>query len=171
MKVVCVAGGSYKSIYLNDLTKLKSCDLLVFNFGVLYNYVVKEELLGNAFLTKEILTLAKKLKCVVVAGVYVENLEGIIKSILVCDGEKIFVAPVFYASKIYCCNKMFIAGDENTNYERANKIVLTNKRIYPNLDKCSGNKIYIFCDKYGASLINQKKIERKFNKCSKFILK
>ena len=48
MKIVCVSGGTYKSFYLNYCIKLRQCDLLLFNFGIIYDYVVSEELLKNA---------------------------------------------------------------------------------------------------------------------------
>ena len=37
MKIVCVSGGSYKSFYLNYYVNLKSCDLLIFNYGIIYD--------------------------------------------------------------------------------------------------------------------------------------
>ena len=53
MKIVCVVGGSYKSFYINHFRNIQSCDLLVFNFGILYDYDMKEELLGSAVVTYE----------------------------------------------------------------------------------------------------------------------
>ena len=60
MKIVCVAGGSYKSFYLNYVTKLKKCDLLIFNFGILYDYDIHDELMGKGVVTKELMNLSNR---------------------------------------------------------------------------------------------------------------
>ncbi len=171
MNIVCVSGGSYKSFYLNHFIKMKKCDLLIFNFDIIYDYVVKDELLKDAVVTKELLMLSKKLNSVVVAGVYVVNKEGKKKRIIVCNGDKIEICSIVFGAKIFICNKSFIIGDEKTKYFKENKIILSKKSVYVNLFNCAKNKIYIFCHARGASLVVNKKIKRKFNKYSKFILK
>lgn len=170
MRIVCVAGGSYKSFYLNYFCKLSRCDLLVFNYGIIYDYNTFNELLGDAIVTKELLALSSALHCVVVAGVYVVGAERV-KSIIVCDGDKIQLDKAASGAKIHVKNLTFIVGDERTDYKNANKIILCNKRIEPILQHCSKRKIYVFCDKFGVNFVQNQKMERKFNKYSKFILK
>lgn len=171
MKVIFVAGGSYKSFYLNYFVKLKHCDVLIFNFNILYDYVLKDELLGNALVSKELKTISKKLKCKVVAGINAVYLNNVCKSILVCDGDRITVSSVKFGAKIFINKKAYIVGDEKTNYFYSNKIILSKNRIYPKIENCSKNKIYLFCDSYGVSLIENKNFSRKINKYSKIVLK
>ena len=171
MKIVCVSGGSYKSFYINHFVKMKKCDLLVFNFNIIYDYVVEDELLKGAIVTKELMMLSKRLKTVVVAGVYCVTNEGRKKSLITCNGDKIEICSIEYGAKIFVSNNCFVVGDRTTKFLQNNKIILSEKDIYANLLNCSKNKIYIFCHSRGVSLIVNKKIKRKFNKCSKFILK
>lgn len=171
MRIVCVAGGSYKSFYLNCFVKLKRCDLLIFNYGIIYNYNTSEELLGQALVTKELMSISKALKCVIVAGVMVEGCNKTTKSIIVCDGDKIHIENTCIGARIHVKNKSFIIGDEFTDYKKQNKIILCSKRIEPNLSHCSKRKIYVFCDKFGVNIVNKQKMTRKFNKYSKFSLK
>ena len=171
MKIVCVAGGSYKSFYLNYFVKLYKCDLLVFNFGIIYDYDICDELTRQSIVTRELMMLSKKLRCIVVAGVNVVFKEKVDKSIIVCDGEKIHISKAKTGAKICIRKTCFIIGDENTEYKSNNKIILSSKRIYPNIEHCSKRKIYIFCDKFGVCLIEKGKLKRKFHKFSKIILK
>ncbi len=171
MRIVAVSGGSYKSFYINCFLKLKKCDLLIFNFGIIYNYVVEDELLKSAIVTKELLQLASKLNATVVAGVFVVSKKRRQKSIIVCDGDKIEIQP---ANKgvLVCLKKcQFFVGDESANCLRYNKIVLSGKRIRPKIEHCSPKKCYVFCDNYGTTFVQNGKFERKFNKYSKIILK
>ncbi|MBE5741681.1 MAG: hypothetical protein E7351_04065 [Clostridiales bacterium] len=171
MKIVCVAGGSYKSFYINCCLRLRKCDLLIFNFDIIYDYVIKDEILGNGVVTKEILLLADRLKCTVLAGVNVIRGNKKSKAILSCDGEKICIHSISSGAKIFIKGKNFVVGDRTTNYGKLNKIILTDRRVYPNVSSCSRCKIYIFCDKFGVDYINNKKLIRNFNKHSKIILK
>ena len=170
MRIVCVAGGSYKSFYLNYFSKLSRCDLLIFNFGIIYDYNTFNELMGDAIVTKELMNLSQSMHGVVVAGVNVVGAEKV-KSIIVCDGDKIQLDKAISGARVHIKNHTFIVGDEHTDYKKANKIILCNKRIEPNLTHCSKRKIYIFCDKFGVNFVQNQKIIRKFNKYSKFILK
>ena len=170
MRIVCVAGGSYKSFYLNYFSKLSRCDLLVFNFGIIYDYNTFNELMGDALVTKELMNLSKALRCVVAAGAYVVG-EKRGKSIIVCNGDKIQIDKCAFGARIQIKKQTFIVGDEQTDYKKANKIILCDKRIEPNLAHCSKRKIYIFCDNFGVNFVQNKKMTRKFYKYSKFILK
>ena len=111
MKMVFVCGGSYKSFYLNFLKKMSKCDLLVFNFGIIYNYNIKEELLGEGIVSKELFMLSKTLGTVVVAGVYVEG-RVLRKSLIICDGEKLNIVPAFEGVKCFIGKTEVVVGDE-----------------------------------------------------------
>lgn len=171
MKIICVAGGSYKSFYFNYFVKLRRCDLLIFNFGIIYDYDICNELTRFGIVTRELMALSKKLHSVVVAGVNVVFKGKVNKSVIVCDGEKIHINKVKTGAKICIKKTHFIIGDETTDYKSNNKIILCSKRIHPNLERCSKRKIYIFCDKFGVYLVENGKLKRKFNKFSKIILK
>ncbi len=164
MKIICVAGGSYKSFYLNFFCKLKNCDLLIFNYGIIYDYDVKNELVGPAIVTKELLNLARKLNCVVVAGIYKIFRNSKTKAIIYTNGDKLHLSPVKTGQEIHIKNNTFIVGDEFTNYFNKNKIVLSSKKIVPQLKNCSIKKLYIFCDKFGTTFVKNKKLIRRFNK-------
>ena len=171
MKIVCVAGGSYKSFYLNHLVNLRKADMLVFNFGIIYDYVQEDELLGDALVTKELLSLSRRLNATVVAGVFVVMGKSRHKAIIVSDGDKIHIFDIQKGAKIQSGNHTFVIGDEHTDYRTYHKIVLTKTQIRPNVSSCSKRKILIFCDKFGVNVVLRGKFERIFNKYSKIILK
>lgn len=171
MNIVCVSGGSYKSFYINHFIKMKKCDLLIFNFDIIYDYIVKDELLKDAIVTKELLMLSNKLKTIVVAGVYVINNMCKRKSLLICNGDQIEICSMTSGAKIFIGKKCFIIGDDKTKYGKENKIILTKKSLFINTFNCAKNKIYIFCHAYGTKYVVNKKLKRKFNKYSKIILK
>ncbi len=171
MKIIYVAGGKYKSFYLNKFLKLKECDLLIFNFNIFYPYIVKEELLGDAILTKEILFLSRSLNCTLVAGVEVVYQNKNRLGILVCDNDKIYISMLDEGAKVIVKDYTFRIGGAKTKYGKDNIIILSRRRMYPNLYNCSRNKIYLFCDPYGVDIVKNKKLERKFHKYSKIILK
>ena len=68
MRIVCVAGGSYKSFYLNNLYHLGKCDLLIFNYDIFYDIVNRLDIKQSPTVN-EIIQLATRLNCKVVAGV------------------------------------------------------------------------------------------------------
>lgn len=171
MKIVCVAGGSYKSFYINHLIKLNRIDLLVFNFDIIYDYVVTDELIGDAVVTKELMSLSKKLNATIVAGVFIVTKRSRKKAIITCDGDKIEICNLVYGSKVMIKNHTFVIGDERTNYKNYDKIILTRSQIKPNLNNCSKHKILIFLDRFGLNLVQNGKMIRNFNKYSKIILK
>ncbi len=171
MKIICVVGGSYKSFYLNYFVKLNKCDLLIFNFGIIYDYDICRELTKNSIVTKELMSLAKRLNTIVVAGVNVIFKDKVKQSIIVCDGEKIHINSAKMGAKLFVKGKYFIVGTEATDYKKLNKIVLAKKRIYPNVNHCSKRKIYLFCDNFGVCVVENGKLKRKFNKFTKIILK
>ncbi len=168
MRIVCVAGGSYKSFYLNCFLKLKKCNILVFNYGIIYNICTNESFIAVA---KELSALSNALHCVVVAGVFEKKFNSTIKRVMLCRGNKVELKNVKIGAKFVFKNKSFIVGDEFTDYKNKNKIILCNKQIKPILKHCSKRKIYVFCDNYGVNLVQNRKLSRKFCKYSKFILK
>lgn len=170
MKIVCVSGGSYKSFYLNYLKKLGGCDLIVFNYGIIYNYNIKEELFGNAIVTKELMSLSKRLHSLVVAGVFVEG-QNVKKSIIVCDGEKIHLVDAKVGIKLEVCKSEFAIGDERLQIKGCNKIILSSIRIHPCVEHCVDKRVYIFCDNFGVTMVKNRKLTRNFNKYFKIILK
>lgn len=184
MKIVCVSGGSYKSFYLNHFVKIKHCDLLIFNFGIIYDYVVKDELLDYGVVTKELLSLSNALKAVVVAGVNVVQNGKTQKSLIVSDGEKIYLSSLKLGVKVclnedngknssvnlknrqyrgHIFNNQFVVGCKSTNFGSCNKIVFTEQTIKPNIAHCNPNKIYIFCNKFGVNVVkNKQNLEFKY---------
>ena len=171
MKIVCVAGGSYKSFYLNYVINLQKCDLLIFNFGILYDYDIYDELMGKGIVTKELMNLSRRLDTQIVAGIFVKYKNKIEKSIIICNKDKIELNQISLGAKIIVKNKTFVIGDESTKTKSNNKIILSSKRLYPNLEHCALNKFYVFLDKFGVTFIEKRKMTRKFNKYSKFVLK
>ena len=171
MKIVYVAGGSYKSFYLNCFLKLSKLNLLIFNYDILYDYNYSKELLGNNIVTKELMMLSKTLNCVVVAGIYVIRGSEKTKSLILCNGDKLEISKAQTGIEYNYNNVKYIIGDEKTNYKNSCRIVISNKRIYPVKEHCSFNKNYLFCDKHGVTIIQNQNLTRKFNKYSKIILK
>ncbi len=170
MKIVVVSGGNYKSFYLNCFLKLHKCDLLVFNFGIIYDYVIEDEILHNAVVTNELMMLSNKLRCPVVAGVYVVG-KMRRQSIIVCDGEKIHISSINDGAIVTIKNKIFTIGVEGISGYKHNKIILSKKRLYPLIEHCAKNKVYLFCDGYGVSVIEDKTFKRFFSKYAQIILK
>ncbi len=167
MKIICISGGSYKSCYLNYLQKLKFCDLLIINFGVMYvcnnNTRDNFEIVGN-----ELFLLARRLQAVVVAGIEVVDNNTKRRVLMHCDGEKVIIDNTILLKLkkhrfIVCSNKSLVS--------KYDKIVLSEGRITPNIQHCNYRKRYIFCDSYGVSIVENRKLKRKFYKYSKIILK
>lgn len=171
MKIIFVSGGSYKSFYLNYYLKLKRCDLLVFNFGVIYDYDLKHENNSLGIVKPELISIANRLNAIVVAGVNVIDNGQIKKSILICDGKTITLKPSEIGAYLIIKNRHFVIGNEKCKAHANNKIILSKKRIYPIASHCSVRKVYVFCDEFGLCLVQNGKIKRKFNKYSKIILK
>lgn len=178
MKIVCVSGGSYKSFYLNHFAKIKNCNLLVFNFGIIYDYILKDELFDYGIVTREINLLAKKLNAIVVAGVNVVKSNQKSKSLIVGDGKNIYLSTIDLGVKVCLNNNLknkqsnsstktnFVIGGVKTNYADCNKIVLTETPFNINVTHCSRKKIYIFCSQHGVNIVKNKKLSRNFYKVS-----
>lgn len=169
MKIVVVSGGNYKNLYLNYLCKLQ-CDLLVINFGVLYDYRV-ENGYSTKLIKEELLMLAQQNNCVIIAGIYIINKKKKRKAFIESDGEQVAIHNVKHGVKFSFENKKFIIGDRNTCFNGCNIVLLSNKQIAIETLRCSRHKVYVFCDKHGVNCVVNKKLKRKFNKISKIILK
>lgn len=161
MKVICISSGNFNSIYINYLSKLTYCDLLIINFNV-----VKTS--GKYFL-KEIKELSKKFSCTVVVGV---NFLHEQKKLIIVDSKgKVAIKLFKLGIKIKKEKRLFFIGPSYIKSKLCNKIILSDEQIKPCVRCCSYNKIYLFCDRFGTTVVKNKKLKRKFNKCSKFILK
>ncbi len=168
MKIVCVCGGSYKSFYLNCFVKLKKCNLLLFNFGLFYDYVVGDELLKTGVVTKELLMLARQLNAYVVAGTYMVANGVRKKVVIVCDGDKVEIVEAQNGAVINLKGTLFCVGDEKVRCTKFNKIILSSNRIKPKLNHCIKQRTYIFMDDYGTTLVKNKNLTRKSQKISIF---
>ncbi|MBR1987921.1 MAG: hypothetical protein IKA36_02655 [Clostridia bacterium] len=167
MKIFCVSGGNYKSFYLNAFLKVKNYDLLVINFGIMYDIQdVSEE---SGVVLNELKMLNAKAKVPIIAGVRVG--EKRVKKLVLCSNGKCEVCPINQGVKIKIKDKEFVVGTQFTNFRNFNKIVLSENRIDINHLCCSYRKIYIFCDDFGITKIEKRKISRKFYKYAKIILK
>lgn len=171
MKIICVSGGSYKSIYLNHLLKLRSCDLLIFNFGIIYDYDLRSNKNRNTLIISELSMLASRFKACVVAGVDVKTNHENFKGIIVCNDNNFNVYRAKNGVKINLCGKEFAICYANSFIKSKNKIVLSTKRLYPKANHCSTKKFILFCDRFGATIVQNQKIKRNFNKYLKIILK
>lgn len=166
MKIFYVAGGSYKSFYLNCFLKIKYCDLLIFNFDIIYDIDLKN--FKNSVAVSELLELSKALNCIVLAGIKTSDFNR--KYIVYCNAK---TGVVYYSNNTIFKieNKNFYIGIKDVKQNQINKIIITENKFYPNIKNCLEKQVYIFCDKRGVTFVKNKKIIRKFNKYSKFILK
>ncbi|MFQ6752019.1 MAG: hypothetical protein ACLRFL_00440 [Clostridia bacterium] len=169
MNIICVAGGSFYSFYINYFLKIKHCDILVFNFEIFDTLDLKEEMSGSGII-EDIEQLSQRLNCPVVVGVMVKSNGRLYPAILSYYKEMMGISGVRRGLELKIKNKTFIIGVKNTNFRNCNKIILSKDRMYPKLDNFS-KKINIFCDRLGVYIAYKKKLTRKFNKCSKIILK
>lgn len=171
MKIVFVLGGSYKSFYLNYFLKLTSCDLLVFNFDVLYDVNIEAEHNNKGVVFKELQGLAEKLGCEIVAGVNVVAGGKIKPAIMYFSGGEFKTFNPYFGCRFKLKNKSIVVADDGNNLTADVKIVLSKKRIVPSISHCSNKKIYAFCDQFGINLIENKKLTRKFYKYTTIIIK
>jgi len=166
MRIVCVAGGSYKSFYLNRFLKLNKCDLIVFNFGIFYNINSKSSNKAK-LIFQEIRDLSDCKNCVVVAGVVINYNSFFV----VCKNKAFKIYPSKYNVKLKVKDKVILITKGNTFSSVKNKIIFTNCKRCVNIKACSPNKNYIFIHDYGIDIVKNRKLKRNFNKCLNFILK
>ena len=151
MKVVCVSGGSYKSFYINHFLHLKKCDVLIFNFGIIYDYDKNE----SSVIKNEFKSIYEKLGCVIVAGVKLNGENE--KFFLVFDGVDLVIHQAKNPIKITRKNADIEVGLYNSLFKSDRRIILSKYRVYPNLNHISKNDCYVFCDSSGASIVISKK--------------
>lgn len=176
MKILFVVGGSYKAFYLNNIHKFKRLDFIVFQENILYEFDYYNEYFGDKTITNEMVGLARKFKCKIVAKIKT-NLCGIKKDeILYCDKNGVKLINNNRFLELFVKNKQ-IYFSNNFLYKKSNCFVyfFKNKNDF-NQSSCINNnfnnrKSAIFvCDKYGVNLIYNKIITRKFRKICYFSL-
>lgn len=168
MKIVCVSGGSYKSFYLNYYVNLKSCDLLIFNYGIIYDIDFSN--INYQVVINELLSLAQNLHTAVVAGVNVIEKGEKIRALIVTNGKDISISSLNIGAKI-CFDKSsfaetykfasFVFGNNFTHFGDNHKIIFDSKAV-SNLSHCSKNKIYLFINNHGVDFVKNRKLI-KFN--------
>lgn len=167
MKIFCVSGGNYKSFYLNAFLKIKGYDLLIINFGIMYD--IKENLDDSNIVFNELKMLYDRAKVPIIAGVKIG--QNRIKKFILCNHGKCHIYSLNTGIILNIKNKKFVVGEKFTKYGNNNKIILSETRVYPEISHCSYKKTYVFCDNFGITKIEKRKISRKFYKYAKIILK
>lgn len=164
MVIYYVAGGSYKSFYLNYLKKINKCDLLIFNYGIFYdvNNIYDFDIVKN-----EILVLAKKAQCIVIAILKI----GKTKKICLSCKDKVKLYDYKIGVEFKIDNQKYFVGAMYSVNKLRNKIIFCENKYKPNLKACSKHKFYMFCYNKGACYVYNKKLKINFAKCLKIILK
>ena len=164
MIIYYVAGGSYKSFYLNYIKKIKKCDLLIFNYGIFYeiNTFVDYETVKN-----EILILANKLKCRVLSILKI----GKTKKFCLSNKSKVDLFNYNKGVNFKFSDIDFFAGNMYCKNNSKNKIIFCKNKYKPDLKACSRYKFYMFCYNKGVCYSYNKKLKTNFAKCLKIILK
>ncbi len=168
MKIVCVSGGSYKSFYLNFFLKMRVCDLLIFNFGIFYDCVNDYSI---NLVKNELVMLSNKLHTTIVAGINIYINDVIEKRFIVCRANDIKIHSCIKSVNLRIKSHHFAIGIPCSIFSNANKIILNDKKINPIISHCNPHKLYIFCDRFGLNIVENRKLKRKFYKYSKIILK
>ena len=161
MNIFCISGGNYNSIYLNNLIKKQKIHLLLINFNV-FNDVNNN---FNSFF-EEILFLQNKFKCVIVVGVKINKH----KYFVVCKNNFFNIFKFNNDYKLAIKKHIIKFGVAYGKQQNIN-VIFSTKEMKADIKMRSKNRFYIFVCPKSVTLIAGKKIIRKFNKCSKFILK
>lgn len=171
MKIAFVVGGSYKGFYINHVRQCSDVDILVFQEGLLYEYDYYNETFGSKTITKELLSLANKLNCVILAKIKVNFLNKIQDEILCCDKSKVITFSSERYFKIYIKGKRVIFSLKNVFFECADIFIrLTKNRLEMKKIRQKCHKRTFLCDKYGVEYVKNGKIRRKFRKFCYFSL-
>jgi len=171
MVVFFVSGGSYKFFYLNYFLKLKKCDLLIFNYDIFNSVNSKIQI---DYFYNEIKLLGEKLNCPIVVGAKFNTNKT--KRLIYYNLKIIYNFSFKKDITIRLKNKKYLIQPYHktrliNNRNVFCKIVLSEEKLKVDAKSCSINKKYIFCDKQGLTFVENKKLKRNFNKCSKIILK
>ena len=165
MRVVCVAGGSYKSFYLNYFVNLRRCDLLILNFNIFYKINSLEQF-NNSSVVSEIVNLFLLKRCVVVAGVFIGNKQYVV----VYKNGKLQMNIAAKGIIVNIKRQKFLVSTIQHSTRIKNKIIFTKSKV-KSCFNCSNQKQYIFVSPNGVDLVRKQKLKRIFNKCSQFSLK
>ena len=172
MKFVFVVGGSYKGFYINQLSKIKRVDLVVFNQDIFYEFDYVKEISGQGVVSSELVELNQKLKCpILVYGILNKNGERK-KCFILCIKQKVSIINNVKDIYLYIKNKLVLLGNKIYKYSRAFatiSMISTNVECQ-NFDKSLLKSAFV-CDKKGVTYIKSGKIYRKFKKCCYFTLK
>lgn len=171
MKIAFVVGGNYKAFYINHIEECKGVDILVFQEGLLYEYDYYNEHFGSKVVTKEMLNLANKLNCVILAKIKTNLSNEIHDEILYCDGEKVLTFNSDRYIKIFSKGKRIIFSLKNVFFECADIFIrLTKNRVEMKKIRQKCHKRTFLCDKHGVEYVKNGKIKRKFRKFCYFSL-
>ena len=164
MEIIYVAGGSYKSFYINYFLKLKKCDLIVFNYSVFYNINNKQDF---NLVKNEIMQLSSIKNCKIIAVLKIKD-----KKVFCFCNKTNFTIFNYNKGFIYKqAKEVFSVGVEYSRINAKNKIIFCDNRYVINLNACSKNKFYMFCYNKKLLCVRNKKIKIIFYKYSKIILK
>lgn len=171
MKLAFVIGGNYKAFYINHIEKCKGVDILVFQEGLLYEYDYYNENFGYKTITKEMMCLAQKLNCVILAKIKSNLFNKLNDEILFCDGEKVLTFNSERYIKLFLKGKCVIFSLENVFFECADIFIrLTKNRVEIKKIRQKCHKQTFLCYKHGVEYIKKGKIKRKFRKFCYFSL-
>ena len=166
-----VIGGTYKSFYINHLSKINNIDLLVFGQNIFYDFDYEQEYLFDAPVTKELIELNKKLNCPIVVRSKSRLFDIVKDCFVICINGK--VAVVDCEQDIYVCIKNKLVLISNIMYKRtkafATIVMGKTKQNWKNLTK-SVQSNYFICDKKSVIRLQNGKFYRKFRKCCYFSL-
>ena len=169
MKFMFVVGGSYKGFYINELKKINKIDLLIFNQGIFYDFDYEQEYLGDAPVSKELISLNQKLKCPIVVYGRSKFLNDNQKCFIICVNERISIINENKDVYLYIKGKFILIG--NRFYKKSKAFatisIMENVRNYREF---SVNKNYFICDKRGVTRLQNGMMYRKFRKYCYFIL-
>lgn len=167
-----VVGGSYKGFYINQLTKIRKIDLLVFNQDIFYEFDYDKEKFGRGVVSSELVGLNAKLKCpIIINGVL--NKDGVKKKcFIICMHGKVSVIDYNKDVYLYLKGKLVLIGSKRYVNSRsfATISMLDYTQNYQGIVK-SDIKNYFLCYKKGVIYIQNGKIYRKFRKYCYFALK
>lgn len=171
MKFLFVVGGSYKSFYINQMSKIKNIDLLVFHKNIFYDFDYEQEYLYDAPVTKELISLNETLNCPIIVYGYCKMLSKRKKSFVICVNGKVSVIDNLKDVYLYIKGKVVLIGNKLYNNPRAfaTITIMDNQQNWENISKKKHNN-YFICDKTGVSRLQNGKIYRKFRKCCYFTL-
>ena len=135
MRIVCVAGGSYKSFYLNHFLKINKCDLIVFNFGIFYNIRINS-VNNSKLIFEEICHLAECKNCAIVAGVVIDNN----RYFVICKNGELNIYSAKKQAILKLRNKEFLITEKRFDSFVKNKIIFTNNSERVKANACSLRK-------------------------------